>query len=778
MVMSSAKPSAARWLSRAALTALAGAAASLALSACEGRGECVSNAQFFREQIWAPILSQKCLKCHNSSGAAKESKFILEGSGSPSYIEANLKAFDDLRAYKVNDEPLLLVKPTERGVTHGGGLQIEADSKEYEAMQEMLARLADPVECEDEVKLDEYFGDVALLDEEQTLRKASLALLGRLPTQDEYEQVRGLGIDALDPVLDAMMEEDEFYDRLGEIYNDLFLTDRYVGGTAAIDLLYDEDHPMRRWFDATTDETLRNQQASRANVGVARTAINLVKHVVRTGRPFTEILTADYMVFTPYSARSFGQDIGRVTGVDGGPLVFEDNEDPKELKPGKLKMADGTAYPHAGVISDPIFWIRFPTTETNRNRHRARMIYRFFLATDLLRLAERPIDPTAIADFNPTMNNPNCSACHGTMDPMAGTLMNFDGAGRYTPSNTWFEDMRVPGFKDETLPFVDFGTGHQWLAQRVAQESLFPVATVQTVFTGLTGQDVLLEPGDLADPHYVQKHRAFEIQDFLLKEIAEGFAEGGYDLRFVVRELIKSEFFRAANVSAPPDEDHAAELMTVGTASFLPPEQLSRKVEAVTGYPWRQNPTSTEFLLSGNEYRIFYGGIDSDSITSRIREPNGLMANIAARMANEMACWSTARDFSNLPPDRRLFPFVEPDFKPEDENGFAIPAVTDAIKANLQHLHKHVLGEQLALTDPQIDRSYQLFVGIWKDGKAGLADGTYSPNLPGGCASQNDWWTGNPLPDERKISADPDYTIRAWMGVMTYLLSDYRFLHQ
>lgn len=39
-------------------------------------------------------------------------------------------------------------------------------------MQEMLARLADPVECEDEVKLDEYFGDVALLDEEQTLRKA------------------------------------------------------------------------------------------------------------------------------------------------------------------------------------------------------------------------------------------------------------------------------------------------------------------------------------------------------------------------------------------------------------------------------------------------------------------------------------------------------------------------------------------------------------------------------------------------------------------------------
>ncbi len=762
MGWSHTKPRARQVVGKLALTAFAGASMSLGLAACEGNGKCVSNAEFLRTQ--ATVFQERCVTCHNSSGAAKETKFILERSAVPGYIDANLRTIGDLARYEVDGAKLLLIKPTTDGVDHGGGTLFDKKSKEYEQIVAMLERVEDPVECANEVNFGEYFADVELLDEEATLRKASLALVGRLPTQDEYEQVRGLGIDSLDPVLDAMMEEDKFFTRLGEWYNDLFLTDRYVGGTEALDLLYAENYPSLYWFDATSNEALRDKQARWSNIGAARSAVNLVKYVVDNDLPFTEVLTADYMVFTPYSAKSFGVSVN-----------FDNPEDPNELQAGKLPGD----YPHAGILSDPIWNIRFPTTDTNRNRHRARMIYRFFLATDILRLAERPIDPTNIADHNPTMNNENCTACHAAIDPMAGAMMNFDSMGQYRPpEDGWYPDMRVPGFKDLTVPFDQFATSHQWLAQQIADEELFAVSTVQTVFTGLTGQTVMYEPNDTNDPDYTGKHKAFEIQDAMIKDIAAAFSEENKSFKLIVREIIKSEFFRAKNARDPIPDDKAGEYISVGTAQFLPPEQLTRKIEAVTGYPWRQSPTSTDYLLSGNEYRIFFGGIDSDSITERIREPNGIMANIATRMSNEMACRTTARDFSNEPPDRLLFPFVEPDAQPEDDNGNAIPAVIDAIKANIQYLHFHVLGEKLELDDPQIDRTYALFIDIWKDGKAGIAAETYDGNLPGNCRATNDWWTGNPLPEERQISADPDYTIRAWMGVMTYLLSDYRFLHE
>ncbi|MCA9662886.1 MAG: DUF1588 domain-containing protein [Myxococcales bacterium] len=736
----------------------------IGLTACEGNGKCVSNAEFLRTK--ATVFQERCVTCHNSSGAAKETKFILERSATPGYIDANLRTIGDLARYEVDGEKLLLIKPTTEGVDHGGGKLFDVKSDEYDQIKEMLERVDNPVECEDEVDFGEYFGDVELLDEEATLRKASLALVGRLPTQDEYEQVRGLGIDSLDPVLDAMMQEDAFYSRLGEWYNDLFLTDRYVGGTEALDLLYAENYPNLYWFEATPNESLRDNQRRWSNIGAARAGVNLVKYVVQNDKPFTEVLTADYMVFNPYSAKSYGAAMDE---------QFADSEDPNELRAGRLPGG----YPHAGVLSDPIWNIRFPTTATNRNRHRARMIYRFFLATDILRLAERPIDPTNIADHNPTMNNENCTACHAAIDPMAGAMMNFNEMGQYVvPEDGWYPDMRVPGFKDETVPFDQFAVAHQWLAKKIAGEDLFAVATVQTVFTGLTGQAVMYEPNDTSDPDYTGKHKAFEIQDAMLKDVAAAFTESNSDFKLVVRELIKSEFFRAKNASEAIPDDKAAEYFTVGTAQFLPPEQLSRKIEAVTGYPWRQNPTSTDYLLSGNEYRIFFGGIDSDSIVERIREPNGIMANIAARMSNEMSCWTTARDFSNEPPDRLLFPFVEPDSLPEDDNGNAIPAVIDAIKANIQYLHFHVLGEKLELDDPQIDRTYALWIDVWKEGKAGVLAETYDASLPGNCRATNDWWTGNPLPEERQISNDSDYTIRAWMAVMSYLLSDYRFLHE
>jgi Protein of unknown function (DUF1588) len=753
----------------------------LAISACgagaDKDGDCVSNEQFFQEEIYVKTLASKCYACHSTTGAAKDTSFILRTSDyGPDYLEQNLEVFSQMARLEYDGVPWILAKPTQ-AVEHGGAEQFKTDSDEYRAFQEMIARVNDPVACDDSDVTEEFFDNVVLLDEVATLRKASLALVGRLPTIEEEQIIRDAPeaerFEALDTVLDRLMTEEVFYDRLIEIYGDHFLTDRYYPETRALDLIAgltdgNEDNPSPIypnvfWFDALGTEEERMEAESFANKGVARQSLELIVHVVRNELPFTEILTADYTMVNPFSAQSYGIEANFETGAYD------------EFVPAKIP-----GIPHAGVLTNTIFMNRFPTTPTNRNRHRARMVYDMFLATDVLRLGERPIDATGDGIVNPTMNNPSCTVCHQVIDPLAGALQNWDEAGNYAPREEgWYSDMVQAGFGDAILPPADARSSEQWAAQQLIADPRFAVAPIHVLFKGLSGQEPLREPSDVNDEHYLASIRAFDVQTKVFQEIADKFVEDDYNLKTVIKEIIKTPYYRAANATGLTPE-REAELAEVGTGRLLTPEQLHRKVEAITGQPWRNG--EADLLLSQDEYLIFYGGINHDDVTTRITEPNGIMSNVATRMGNEMACWTVAADFSKDPLDRKMFPFVEIGFEPEDANGFEVADASSAIKANIQYLHQRLLGEFVDLNDPEIQRTYELYLEVWKDGRANLGlpveEGGYSPGLPGPCQAINDYWTGEPLPADRQIVNDETYTVRAWMAVISYLLADYRFLHE
>jgi hypothetical protein len=360
--------------------------------------------------------------------------------------------------------------------------------------------------------------------------------------------------------------------------------------------------------------------------------------------------------------------------------------------------------------------------------------------------------------------------------------------GRYAPPEAgWYPEMFAPGYGDTPLPSSEKLASEQWLAAQVVADPRFGASMVNMVFFGLIGVEPLHEPNDPSASDYLAKLIAFDVQNAELSRIADEFVASEFDIDLVFRQIIQSPYYRAKAFEPSWDETMAAspeaaqrlaELASVGTARWLTPEQLERKVRAVTGYPWQRSLIDTNYLLSFNEYRIFYGGIDSDTIIERMTVPNGIMSNVADRMANEVACWNTARDFTKPAAVRNLFPYVEPGFEPEDSNGFEIPAVTEAIRANIQYLHWHLLGEELEIDDPEIDRTYALFLEVWRDGKRGIGLGEYQVGLPGDCQANTDFWSGQPLSDADRITNDPDYTIRAWMAVMTYQLGDYRFLHE
>lgn len=734
-------------------------ALAVASGCAEEPTECVSDERYFTEQVWGPFMGDTCFACHNAQGAARGTDLILVGPSQPDFAKKNLATIEQVAALERDGVSLLLLKPSQQ-IDHGGGKVIEKDGPEYQALQGLLERFENPVQCADGPG--DGLDGLVLLDRQETLRKATLAIAGRLPTQEEMDAA-ARGDRELEIAVAALMEEDAFYERLKEMWNDLFLTDRYRRGNDATNLLDEEEFPNRD-FHRELDETQVSPEYVElvdrfTNESVAREPLDLIAYVVKNDLPFTEVVAADYMVVNGYSAQVYGVDVD-----------FEDPANPNELKPARLPGRE-----HAGVLSSPMFLNRFPTTDTNRNRHRARMVYKFFLATDIMQLAERPVDPTSIVDFNPTMYNPSCTVCHENIDPVAGAFQNWDAEGRYRPpEGGWHPDMRPPGYKGETIPADEWPNSLAWLGKRIAQDPLFATAVVHNVHRGLTGQEPMLVPTDDAAADYQARLQAFQAQNAFFQDLADRFVADDYDLKTVVKGVLLGPYFRAKDA----DRDSTA-LADVGTARFLPPEQLHRKILAVTGFPWSYHwDHDRGWLLEEHAFLIFYGGIDSDSVTERITEPNGLMTSIARRMANEVSCLAVPQDFALSPEERRLFPLVERTFEPEDENGFAVAGSVEAIKKNIQHLHARVLGESLPLEDPEIERTYALFEETWREGKTLLSGDQIDHHLHWACAAYEDFWTGEELPEERRVAEDDRYTIRAWMAVLSYLLSDYAFLHE
>ncbi len=761
------------WRSAPAALAALGLLTGLSLGCQDGAGgsgdSCVSTRELFANEVWTKVMGTKCITCHGPAGIAEEqnAEFRLLPASYPGFMDANFASVSENASVSYDGLSALLAKPTNQ-TKHGGGEVIKKDSEEYRLLEKLVAQLDAPVECADADGA--QLEGVVLLTPEETLRKASLHLAGRLPTAEEQREVKDGGEDALADAVAGLLEEDGFYERLGDLFNDLLLTDRYTVYTGfAVDLLSEDDYPNAgAWWDGLEGDEPRRLAI---NTAVAREPIDLINYIVRNDRPFKEILTADYTVVNPFSAALYGVEAS-----------FKDPNDPRELQQAKLAITrDGQriGIPHAGVLSSPMFLNRFPTTPTNRNRHRARMVYKMFLATDILRIGERPIDPTQSLDYqNPTRDDSKCNFCHKQIDPIAGTFQNWDDYDqeKLVPGREWFPEMFAPGFNGEDMPKAEFPRALQWFGTRAAEDPRFVLASVYTVFRGLTGQEPLLYPADPDSPSFAADVAAWQAQDGLLREIGEAFVAADYNLKTIVEQVVQSPYYRGVTTEDAPDDTQLGKLAAVGTARLSTPELLSTKIAAVTGVRWLRPWDLADNLRT--DYEILYGGIDSDSITQRLDNLNGIMASVAARMANEVSCAVTAWDLTRPVDQRKLFPKVELTTLPFTAEGSEDAAAVAAVKANIVHLHARILGETLDVADPEIDRTYALFADTLKEGAANVVAGKENAWLSWQCMVRVDPNTQVELPMDQQFGDDTTYVVRAWMAVVTYLLSDYKFLYE
>jgi hypothetical protein len=651
---------------------------------------------------------------------------------------------------------------------HGGEDVLQPGSARYRILEEFVRRVnGDSSAASDtasNMNTVPFFQGIEMIDDAKLLRRLTLSLAARLPNAEESDAVASNGLDAVAPILDRLLTEEAFYDRLAEGFNDIFLTPG-IDDVAENVLSYEHFEKTRHWyqnwdFAEISDEKERERAgwklAADYRDSMQREPMELVKYIVRNDRPFTELITADFIMVSPYTARGYGV-------FDEIRDRFADPEDRLEYVPVRLKALTGRSektnqdsatgyYPHAGILSTFQYLKRYPTTETNRNRLRVRMYFQHFLGIDIMQLAPRVNDAAAITVKYeiPTMQAADCVVCHKIIDPVAGIFQDYyalDGNGVYRKREEgWFKDMFAPGHEGEALPESERWRGLQWLGERTAKDPRFAVAMVEHVWYILTGRKPLGAPGDLDDPLYVAKQRAYSEQRDEFAEIARRFAAYGFNLKSVFKDLAVSRFYRTDGLTiAQADPARRAEMGDLGLVRLLAPEQLERKIAAIFGEKWGR---------LDEQFNILYGGIDTQEVTERIADPSGAMGAIQRMMANEVSCKHVAMDFARDPKQRRLFPEIELDVVPSDD--------TEAvIRAAVEHLHRHILG---SAEPTEIDRSYRLFVGIIADAQE---QGDYEKLEVYHCRAE----------PEKRIE-DPNYTLRAWRAVVTYLLRQYEFLYE
>ena len=411
-----------------------------------------SAAQVFREHVSGPVVQSKCINCHVEGGVSGNTRLVFVPSSEADHEAVNLRVFEDFLD-EVDDGAKFILNKIQ-GVAHGGGVQVAAGTPEFADMERFLRLLGEAVAATP-LTPQTLFDKVTMAPWRKTLRRAALIFAGRIPTEAEYAAVAGGDADALRATIRGLMSGPQFHEFLIRGANDRLLTDRnwvpflnHESDVQFVDYINEAYRRKKAAYDSGDQRSIADfwEWEGSVQYGVRRAPLELITHVVENDRPYTEILTADYVMANPTAAVAYGSR-----------TRFDDPEDMREFQPSRIesyyRLGQGfeykhhpdimvsqilnpgrlsTQFPHAGILNTKVFLERYPTTATNRNRARSRWTYYHFLGLDVEKSASRTTDPVALADTNnPTMFNPACTVCHTVLDPVAGLFQNYGDEGSY-----------------------------------------------------------------------------------------------------------------------------------------------------------------------------------------------------------------------------------------------------------------------------------------------------------------------------------------------------------
>jgi hypothetical protein len=515
---------------------------------------------------------------------------------------------------------------------------------------------------------------VSYLSPTAHLVRASTALRGIRPSVADLEAVRA-DPSKLEAIIDGYLDSPEFGETIRDLHNDSLLLRTPP-----------RDYP----FGFPSWPPLASKAQLVINRSLQEAPLRLIEHVVMNGRPYSEIVTADYTIANRIVAAVWGLEY---SGNPGHDATYEDDSEWVVTK-----WADDR--PAAGLLSDSGFYTRWTSNAVNANRSRANAVSKGLLCYDFLsreviidgslNLADPEVVNNAVAE------NQACASCHQTLDPLAQhfrtfvvepfgylgfiqskTNPNYPHRGIYgsTARGDTPGTKRTPGYFG--MEAGDLGG----VGRLIAADPRFSLCAAKRFYAYLAHVDLEKVPFELA------------------AELQDTFVASGLDAKRLAKAVVWSDAFR---VSHAETEEHGD---VVGLKMMLP-EQLSRLVFDLTGFRFRYltdstfgSPAAIDALDDpGDGLKVLAGGIDSYYVVRAAATANTTSTLVVADLASRAARFVVDADFAIAERSgRRIFTEIDPGESDEER-----------IRAQLARIHLRLFGDFLDPHADEIDESVEL----------------------------------------------------------------------
>jgi hypothetical protein len=534
-------------------------------------------------------------------------------------------------------------------------------------------------------------GPPVYLEPEEQLLRASMALRGLRPSADDWDELAA-DTGALERIVDRYLDSDAF----GLTIRDMHAETLLMRSETVI---------------LPTLGPLEGQYRGDVHRSVAEAPLMLIEDIVLSDAPYTEIVTADYMMADSRTSKAWAN----VEYDENGP-EWQVSHWPETR-------------PKAGILSTSELWVRHISNGSNYHRQRANLIADTLLCATFL---DRDIpldgsidlsDPEVVADA--VLREKVCVGCHQALDPLASNLWGFRpkiplfAIGQIYSNGACDDGDEEFNFYNNCLPLETYSPEVELAWQVVGTRPPgyygLPAGNLEDV-----GQAIAADPrfslcAARRFSSYLTQTAMDAVPYATVAALQERFIGSNYDAKDLAKAIVLSDTFLAAEQGQLGS--------AISGLQIVRPEQFARFVEDLTGFVWEINADRANCAALGNcwgdvdlglsdafGFRSMAGGIDGYFITKPSHTATPVRSLYTATIAKEAAAFVVEADFSQSETAlRRLLHSVEDD--QFDEEG---------VRGQIQELHLRILGEQVEADSAELTESYTLWESLRLGTTAGV----------------------------------------------------------